>query len=294
MTLEWDAVEYEALSAPQTDWGARLLERVTLRGDEVAIDAGCGTGRVTELLLERLPYGTVLAVDASEAMVEAAIRRFAGDGRVRVERADLLRLEVEKQVDVIFSTATFHWIKDHERLFDRLAKALKPGGRLVAQCGGAGNIARVTRATEEVMDEERFRDAFVGWEDPKEYADAGTTKARLEAAGFEGVETWLHEEPTKFGSVAELTRFLKTVVLGQHLLRLPEAEHEPFAAAVAAKVASVEHPPVMDYVRLNILATRGGSDASLEGERGGTSTTPGTTGRENEEDVLRHKAEEKA
>ena len=294
MTLEWNAVEYEALSAPQTGWGARLLERVTLRGDEAAIDAGCGTGRVTELLLEQLPYGTVLAVDASEAMVEAASRRFAGDRRVRVERTDLLRLEVEKQVDVIFSTATFHWVKDHERLFDRLAKALKPGGRLVAQCGGAGNIARVTKATEEVMDEERFRDAFVGWEDPKEYADPETTKARLEAAGFEGVETWLHEEPTKFGSVEELTRFLKTVVLGQPLLRLPEAEHEPFAAAVAAKVASVEHPPVMDYVRLNILATRSGSDASPEGEQGDASTTPGTIGRETGEDVLRHKMEEKA
>lgn len=256
MTLEWDAAEYEALSAPQTDWGARLLERVALRGDEAAIDAGCGTGRVTELLLERLPRGVVLAVDASEAMVEAARKRFAGDERVRVERVDLLRLEVGEPVDLIFSTATFHWIKDHERLFERLARALKPEGRLVAQCGGAGNIARVTRATEEVMGEKRFRDVFAGWEDPKEYADAETTKARLQAAGFEEVETWLHQEPTKFASVDELARFLRTVVLGQHLALLAEAEHEPFVAAVTSKVASFEDPPVMDYVRLNILARR--------------------------------------
>jgi trans-aconitate 2-methyltransferase len=125
----------------------------------------------------------------------------------------------------------------------------------VAQCGGKGNIARVTRATEDVMREERFRDRFEGWEDPKEYADAGTTRARLEAAGFEEVETWLHEEPTRFGSVDELARYLKTVVLGRHLKRLPEEDHDPFAAAVAAKVAAVEDPPVMDYVRLNIFAT---------------------------------------
>jgi trans-aconitate 2-methyltransferase len=279
--LEWDAAEYEALSGPQTGWGANLLgtflERRPLRGDEAAIDAGCGTGRVTELLLRHVPGWTVLAVDGSKAMVEAAAERFAGDPRVRIERQDLLRLEVERPVDLIFSTATFHWIRDHERLFDRLAEALKPGGRLVAQCGGEGNIARGTRATEEVMGEERFREAFVGWEDPKNYADPETTKARLEAAGFEEVETWLHDEPTRFDSVEELARFLKTVVLGRHLALLPEAEHEPFAAAVAEKVATVEYPPVMDYVRLNILATRSRSDASFGDQEGIGSTDPDTT-----------------
>ncbi len=207
--------------------------------------------------MRHLPEGMVLAVDASGAMVEAARRRFAGDVRVRVEQVDLLRLEVQEPVDLILSTATFHWIKDHERLFGRLAGALKPGGRLVAQCGGKGNISRVTRATEEVMGEERFRSRFEGWEDTKEYADPETTWERLEAAGFEEVETWTHEEPTRFGSVEELARYLKTVVLGRHLERLPEADHQPFADAVATKVAAVEDPPTMDYVRLNILATRG-------------------------------------
>jgi trans-aconitate 2-methyltransferase len=279
LTLEWNAAEYEELSAPQTRWGAGLLERLVLWGEEAAMDAGCGTGRVTELLLRRIPGGTVLAVDASEAMVEAARERFAGNPRVRVERQDLLWLEVEEPVDLILSTATFHWIKDHERLFRRLARALKPGGRLVAQCGGKGNISRVTRATEEVMCEEHFREAFVGWEDLKVYADPETTKARLEAAGFEEVETWLHEEPTKFGSVEELARFLKAVVLGQHLERLPEEDRDPFAAEVAERVASVEEPPVMDYVRLNILAARSGSDA---------------TGKRSERDVLRDRVEEEA
>jgi trans-aconitate 2-methyltransferase len=261
LTLEWNAAEYEELSGPQTGWGrgvlGRALDRWPLGGDEAAVDAGCGTGRVTELLLERLPRGKVLAIDASGAMVEAARRRFAGDTRVRVEQVDLLRLEVEEPVDLILSTATFHWIKDHQRLFERLARALKPGGRLVAQCGGRGNIARVTRATEEVMGEERFRNRFEGWRDTKEYADAETTREGLEAAGFEEVETWTHEEPTRFGSVDELARFLKTVVLGLHLERLPEADHQPFANAVAAKVAAGEDPPIMDYVRLNIHATRG-------------------------------------
>jgi trans-aconitate 2-methyltransferase len=260
LTLEWDASEYEAVSAPQTSWGADLLEifleRRGLRGDEVVIDAGCGTGRVTELLLRYLPDGTVLAVDASENMVEAARRRFAGEARVRVEHQDLLLLELDRPVDVIFSTATFHWIKDHELLFERLARTLKPGGRLVAQCGGKGNIARTLAVIERVMGEDRFRDAFVGWERGWNFADPETTKARLEGAGFEEVETWLHEELTEFGSVDELARFLKTVVLRQHLTFLPEAQkRDSFAAAVAARLAG-EGPLVVDYVRLNMLATR--------------------------------------
>jgi trans-aconitate 2-methyltransferase len=260
LTLEWDASEYEVVSTPQTGWGADFLEvfleRRGLRGDEVVVDAGCGTGRVTELLLRHLPDGTVLAVDASEAMVEAARERFAGESRVRVERQNLVELEVERLVDVIFSTATFHWIKDHERLFERLARALKPGGRLVAQCGGKGNIARTLAVTGQVMGEERFRDTFVGWEGGWNFADPETTRARLEAAGFEEVETWLHEEPTEFGSVDKLARFLKTVVLRQHLTVLPEAERDPFAAAVAGRLAEAGGLPVVDYVRLNILATR--------------------------------------
>jgi trans-aconitate 2-methyltransferase len=269
LAREWDAGEYEELSAPQTRWGVEVLERLGARGDEDAIDAGCGTGRVTELLLAKLPGGSVLAVDGSRAMVEAARRRFAGEPRVRVERQDLLSLEVEEPVDLIFSTATFHWIADHDRLFERLARALKPGGRLVAQCGGEGNIARATRATKETMEEERFRDYFEDWQDDKYYADARTTAGRLEAAGFEEIETWLHDEVAAFGSIDELARFLATVVLGGHMGRLPEGERGAFAAAVAAKIKAVDGRPALDYVRLNIMARK----SALSREEEGTNIT---------------------
>jgi trans-aconitate 2-methyltransferase len=267
VTLEWDAGSYEALADPMTRWGAAFLERLELRGDEYVLDAGCGTGRVTELLLERLPEGRVLAVDASEGMVRAARERFAGDGRVRVERRDLLELEVGEPVDVVFSTAVFHWIPAHDRLFKRLAAVLKPGGTLAAQCGGVGNVSRVRRATDEVIERARFRPYFEGWREEKRYATAEETKERLEAAGFEEVETWLHEEPTLFGSVERLARYLEAVILRGHLPRLPEAERGPFARAVAGRVAARGTPPLVDYVRLNMLARRslsaGGRDTII-------------------------------
>ena len=103
-----------------------VLDRLELSGDETAIDAGCGSGRVTAELLERLPEGRVIAVDGSAAMVAKAKERL-GD-RAAYLVADLAELELEEPVDLIFSTATFHWITDHERLFARLHAALRPGG----------------------------------------------------------------------------------------------------------------------------------------------------------------------
>jgi trans-aconitate 2-methyltransferase len=254
LAREWNAVRYEDLSSPMTRWGAEFLDLLELAGDESAIDAGCGTGKVTALLIEKLPRGTVLAVDGSRAMVEAAAGRFEGESRVRVERQDLLELQVETPVDLVFSTATFHWISDHERLFERISQALKPGGRLAAQCGGEGNISRATAAITGVMEWDRFRPFFEGWDDDKNYANTEDTERRLEAAGFDEIEVWLHEEPTRFGSVGELARYLATVVLGGHLERLPEGEREPFAGAVAGEIVTEDGDPLLDYVRLNVKA----------------------------------------
>lgn len=263
-TTEWDAASYEELADPMTRWGAEFLGRVEFRGDETVVDAGCGTGRVTELLLERLHEGTVLAVDVSEKMVAAAAERFEDDERVRVERQDLLELDAAP-ADVIFSTATFHWILDHDRLFHRLADNLKPGGRLAAQCGGTGNVARVLETAEEVMREDRFQEAFEGWSDEKHFADPETTKARLEEAGFGEIDTWLHEEPTEFDSVEKLARYLRTVILRQHVAVLPEGERDAFVLAVAERM-SEQGKLVVDYVRLNILARKNGNESLKETE----------------------------
>src|ERR671917_1676742 len=112
---DWDATTYERLSAPMTAMGTEVLDRLVLRGDETVLDAGCGTGNVTRVLYERLPRGRVIAVDAAPSMVAQARELLPDD--VDVRRADLLELDVEAPVDAILSTATFHWIPDHDRLF---------------------------------------------------------------------------------------------------------------------------------------------------------------------------------
>ncbi len=233
---EWDAETYDAISDPQFSWGMEVLERLELRGDEAAIDAGCGSGRVAERLVDRLPSGSLLAVDASEAMIAKARERL-GD-RASYLVADLSELEVAEPADLVFSTATFHWILDHDRLFGRLREALRPGGRLVAQCGGIGNVAEHARAIAAVATRPEFAPHFGGMTVMWNFAAPEETEARLRAAGFGDARCWLEPKPV---SPADPLRFTMTVTLGPHLARLPEDLRQPFAEAILAAVAPATH-----------------------------------------------------
>ena len=249
----WDAASYHKVSGPMEAMGAKVVDRLPLRGDETVLDAGCGTGRVTSLLCERLPEGDVIAVDADAAMV-AACRATLGDqvdaGRVEVRQVDLVKLDLAEAVDAVLSTATFHWILDHDALFRRLFAALKPGGLLVAQCGGHGNLAAVLGAADAVAASGPWADRFEGWTRPSKMATAEETAERLTAAGFADVKTWLEPAPQQPEDPAE---YLRTINLGAHLHRLDEPDHAPFVARVIERLGD---PVVVDYVRLNMDARR--------------------------------------
>lgn len=256
---EWDASAYHRLSDPQVSWGQEVLARLQLRGDESVIDAGCGTGRLTAEILDRLPRGQVIALDASENMLAAArnylVPRFGE--RVVFVQADLQTLELEKVADAIVSTATFHWVTDHPRLFRGLFRALKPGGRLVAQCGGGPNIARVLQRAETLLDSPPYAPYFVGWRRPWEFADEVTTAARLKAAGFVEVETSVVPAPTVLPSKEVYRDFLTHVIFHAHLARVPESKlRDRFIAELTEQAAADEPPYMLDYWRLNLQGRR--------------------------------------
>jgi trans-aconitate 2-methyltransferase len=219
----WDATTYDRSSQPQQAWASAVVDRLErIRADAIILDVGCGTGRVTEALVKLVPRGRVLAMDASAEMVAVAQRRL-GD-RVEVWCQDVLDLDLGQPVDVVFSTAALHWVPDHDRLWGRLAQALRPGGV-------ASDLAP----------------QLVGWS-PWVFAAPRETERRLQKAGFSDIRCWLEERPTYPDDVAA---FVRTSILAAHLARLPEDRRESFAAAV---VAGVSLP--LDYVRLNVSAVR--------------------------------------
>jgi trans-aconitate 2-methyltransferase len=245
---DWDAATYDRISEPQLTWAREQLERLALRGDEVVLDAGCGSGRVTALLTELVPRGRVYAVDVAPSMAEHA--REALGSRATVLCQDLVELDLPERVDAAFSNATFHWIHDHDALFAALARSMNPGAKLVAQCGGLGNIDSFRTLADQVAQEEPFRPHFADWQRPWNYAGAEETAARLKRAGFVDVDTWL--EP-KTVTPADPRSFVRTVCLVRHLDPLPEELRDPFIDRVLERSGE---PFVLEYMRLNMTATR--------------------------------------
>jgi len=256
---EWNAAEYHRLSAPQFGWGQRVLSELHLRGDECVLDAGCGTGKLTHLLLQNLPRGRVVGVDLSRNMALHAQQNLRPEfnERVRFVVADLAALPFRQAFDGIFSTASFHWVPDHDQLFRNLFASLRPGGWLHAQCGGGPNLARLRQRVRALSQTARFSPGLGDFPEPWFFStDAGAAR-RLRSAGFHEVSAGLERSPVHVSSSEDFESYLRTFVLHRHLERLPtESLREQFVRELANVSAQDEPPWTLDYWRLNLRARR--------------------------------------
>jgi trans-aconitate 2-methyltransferase len=245
---DWDAATYDRISDIQLGWALEQLDRLELADDDVVLDAGCGSGRVTALLADQVPRGRVYGVDVAPSMAKHA-QEALGD-RATILCQDLVELDLPEPVDTAFSNATFHWVHDHDRLFARLYATIKPGGQLMAQCGGRGNIDSFRVLADEVAATHEFKRYFTDWQRPWNYAGADETRQRLEHAGFTDVSCWLEPRPV---TPDDPRAFVQTVCLVRHLDPLPEELRAPFIDRVLEQAGE---PLVLEYVRLNMTARR--------------------------------------
>lgn len=260
MAREWKSADYHRLSDPQFGWGVKVLKKLEtfpLRGDEHILDAGCGSGRVTVEILKAFPRARVTAVDASQNMVDQSrktVSAFAD--RAQVEQLDLLDLSVEQRFDVVFSTAVFHWIKDHQKLFNNLFRSMRPGGLLLAQCGGGANLKRLRDRTERAMTLPQFAPFFQNWQRVWEYPTPEVTAERLQRAGFIEIHTGLEQAPATLADEQTFRAFCATITLGPYVQRLPDELQDRFLDPIVADFAQDDPPFTLDYWRLNIQARR--------------------------------------
>lgn len=254
---EWNAERYHHISAPQQAWGRKVLDRLELQGHERVLDIGCGTGRVTGEIAARVPGGAVVGLDRSPAMLATAhawLREHApGVGLVLGDGASL---PFRRVFDAVFSGATFHWIHDHAALFRSIVTALKPGGRLVAQCGGGANLALLRGRAARLTREPRFAPYFDDWEEPAYYSDAETAARRMQVAGFVAVETSLEAAPTTFESPVEFQEFIANVCVRNHVARLPNGDRQAFLRELTVAAAGDTPSLTLDYWRLNLSGRR--------------------------------------
>ena len=207
---------------------------------------------MTRHVLDRVPNGRVIGVDASPSMIEHARKELGEDERLELMVADLAELELDEQIDAIFSNATFHWVPDHERLFAKLFAALRPGGQMEVQFGGQGNVEKFISAIETVAAEPDFADHLGDLEAPWYFAGEGETETRLLAAGFDVESIWMDqydEQPDDpYG-------FMRASGLNAHIERLPGDLAERFMERLRAQLPE---PVILRYVRLNVSAKRPG------------------------------------
>jgi trans-aconitate 2-methyltransferase len=254
----WNAEVYDRIGTPMRRWAQAVIDDLRLRGDETVLDAGCGSGSVTFDLLERLPAGRIYAVDSSPDMISKITQAIEERGATRVMPvlASLTDIELPALVDVVFSNAVLHWIPDDDALFACLYRAAKPGGRFRAQCGGAGNIARLMVATQAVEQREPYV-GYLGEAEFRKYRTPEEAKAAMERAGWVDVRAALFDSPVRFDTVEDAALYLRTIILQRHVAALPEERREPFLRDVIAEtVQRFGEPFTADYVRLDLWARR--------------------------------------
>jgi trans-aconitate methyltransferase len=252
---EWNSSIYHRLSGPQVSWGKKVLSRLSLRGDEVVLDAGCGTGRLTADLLQALPHGRVVEIDLSQNMLRSAREHLSAqpNAEVGLVACDLLHLPFENVFDGIVSTAAFHWVLDHDRLFLSLRRALKPGGWLMAQCGGGPNVKRLRDRADALAATSEFTQFFSEFREPWLFQDTDGAAATLRRAGFVDVETSVEPAPTVMKDAAHFDEFVRNIVLRTHLQQIPDQQRRAeFMGGLTEQAAQDDPPFLLDYWRLNL------------------------------------------
>jgi len=271
---KWDAENYHKVSTVQETWAKELLSKRKWKGDEVLIDAGCGSGRVTRLIADILKNGKIYAIDLDQNMIEKAKINLNDYENVIFVNADLSSVELPEQVDVIFSNAVIHWIKDHYKLFSNFWKLLKQSGEILIQCGGKGNLGAVHDILDLTRESSKFKGYFHNWEDPWNFASAEETFSIMERTGFKKIETGLTKKIAKFSSFEEYRLFMKTVVMKPYLSYLPSAYDNQIINSFMncffsnqknkenkenkenREISEVTTDYTIDYTRLNIRATK--------------------------------------
>ena len=259
---DWDASRYDRVSNPQVEWGRRVILRLSPRSNERVLDLGCGTGRLTAEIGASVPDGAVVGFDRSAAMLGVASQMWpaaagaARQARIWLVRGDGTKLPFARAFDAVFSTATLHWIGDHEALFQSVFEALRPGGRFVAQCGGGRNLERLYRRCAVMMVNAPYADSFLGWRDPWHFAETAPTHAALLRAGFVEADASLEFAPVTFEGASTFAEFISCVCVRHHIERLPGDLQRTFVSELTSAARCDDPPYTLDYWRLNISARR--------------------------------------
>jgi trans-aconitate 2-methyltransferase len=257
---EWNASDYAENSLAQAIWARGLIAKLDLIGDESVLDVGCGDGKITAELADKVSSGFVLGIDASQNMIDYAQSKFADVANLRFQRMDARQIQVETHFDIVFSNAALHWVDDQPAFLRGVSKALKPGGKLVFSCGGRGNAAEFVAVFEQLRAQLPWRPYLAAFQSATFFHDDQDYRRWLQNAGFQPLSVALVPRDMKHLGRLGLAGWIRTT--GTDYTRcVPEEERDRFVADfVEAYLA--QHPldsngySHVKMVRLEVEASR--------------------------------------
>jgi len=265
ITQSWNAQDSARNSSAQAKWALELIEKLPLRGDETLLDIGCGDGKITAVLAERLPRGRAVGIDASAAMVTLAQERFptTETPNLSFRAMDATVLDLPERFDAVFSNATLHWIADHRAVLRGLSRCLNPSARILFQMGGRGNTLGIEAAFRSRMEDPRWQEYFIGFQKPHHYYGPEEYQQWLPEAGFRPRRVELipkdmqHEDPDGLKGWLRTTWFPYTN-------RVPETQRDAFLSEVLDAYLVVN--PLDEQGKTHVAMVRLEVEAEFVGE----------------------------
>jgi trans-aconitate 2-methyltransferase len=258
----WDAADYAKSSAAQRGWAQELIGKLSLAGGETVLDLGCGDGRVTAELARRVPRGAVVGCDNSAEMIRAARSAFPREKHPNLsfELADAQALDYAARFDVTFSNAALHWVKDQPAVLRGVARALKPGGRVLFQMGGRGNGAEIFAVAGLMVESAAWREHFAGFAFPWSFNGPEEYIPWCAAAGLRVLRAELLPKDMIQQGRDGLASWIRTTWM-PYTARVPEVRRDQFIREAADRYLAA-HPltargeAVVRMVRLEVEAVR--------------------------------------
>jgi trans-aconitate 2-methyltransferase len=281
----WDARTYDQVSyLIQYKWGQQMLGWRKWHGNEIVMDAGCGSGLLTKQLAKKVPSGKVYAVDIDSNMIKQARNNLQLFDNVEIIQSSFTDIRLPQKLDVIFSNSALHWIQDHRKAFQTFWEMLRPmnnnirdinnkdtaangnigSGQLLIQCGGDGNLQQIITLLERMTHLDQFIAYFTDWRQSWYFARSEETDRLLKEIGYENRRVYSNRDYIILPNRRVYSRFVKTVVAKPYLECLPPDNGDKLKAVFLKlfldEVKKLSNKSktrwLLDFVRLNIVAHR--------------------------------------
>jgi len=250
----WNPKDYHKNSSEQQKWGLELLNKIAFSGNERVLDIGCGDGKLTMEIANRVRHGSVLGIDKSEDMIRFASEFFRPEAlpNLRFTLLDACDLNFSQEFDIVFSNAALHWISDHLSLLQGIKKSLKYGGKVITQMGGKGNASGILKVLDTMMADERWSDFFTGFPAPYTFYNDREYSMLLTSAGLKVKRTDLIPKQMIHIGREGLAGWIRTTWL-PYIRRVPENLKTHFIDEIVDAYLTIKDLSASDIVPVEMV-----------------------------------------